>query len=483
MAVLSGLKPEKVFGYFEELCKIPHGSGNTKEISDYLVAFAKERNLKVYQDEYNNVVIYKPASEGYEAAPVTILQGHCDMVAEKTPESSHDFEKDGLKLMIEGDYITADQTTLGGDDGIAVAYMMAILDDDTLKHPALECVITTDEEIGLLGAKDLDASVLQGKYMINLDSEEEGYLWISCAGGQTGISEIPLSFREVEGEVLEVVIDGLVGGHSGAEIDKNRANANKLMGRFLYELGQKTMFTLAELEGGTKDNAITRKCKAVLVLEEEDRKTAEEFAASYQENLRKEYSGTDDNITVNMVSQGTKTISALDMMSKEKTVFFLMNIPYGIEKMSGEIEGLVETSNNIGVLRIEEGFLISSCGIRSSVGSAKQFVSEKIQYLTEFLGGEYTVVGDYPAWEYKKDSALRELMADVYRDLFGKEANVKAIHAGLECGLFYDKIPGLDCVSFGPSMQDIHTTEEKLSISSTARMWEYLVKVLESIKE
>lgn len=483
MAVLSGLKPEKVFGYFEELCKIPHGSGNTKEISDYLVAFAKERNLKVYQDEYNNVVIYKPASEGYEAAPVTILQGHCDMVAEKTPESSHDFEKDGLKLMIEGDYITADQTTLGGDDGIAVAYMMAILDDDTLKHPALECVITTDEEIGLLGAKDLDASVLQGKYMINLDSEEEGYLWISCAGGQTGISEIPLSFREVEGEVLEVVIDGLVGGHSGAEIDKNRANANKLMGRFLYELGQKTMFTLAELEGGTKDNAITRKCKAVLVLEEEDRKTAEEFAASYQENLRKEYSGTDDNITVNMVSQGTKTISALDMMSKEKTVFFLMNIPYGIEKMSGEIEGLVETSNNIGVLRIEEGFLVSSCGIRSSVGSAKQFVSEKIQYLTEFLGGEYTVVGDYPAWEYKKDSALRELMADVYRDLFGKEANVKAIHAGLECGLFYDKIPGLDCVSFGPSMQDIHTTEEKLSISSTARMGEYLVKVLESIKE
>lgn len=483
MAVLSGLKPEKVFGYFEELCKIPHGSGNTKEISDYLVAFAKERNLKVYQDEYNNVVIYKPASEGYEAAPVTILQGHCDMVAEKTPESSHDFEKDGLKLMIEGDYITADQTTLGGDDGIAVAYMMAILDDDTLKHPALECVITTDEEIGLLGAKDLDASVLQGKYMINLDSEEEGYLWISCAGGQTGISEIPLSFREVEGEVLEVVIDGLVGGHSGAEIDKNRANANKLMGRFLYELGQKIMFTLAELEGGTKDNAITRKCKAVLVLGEEDRKTAEEFATSYQENLRKEYSGTDDNITVNMVSQGTKTISALDMMSKEKTVFFLMNIPYGIEKMSGEIEGLVETSNNIGVLRIEEGFLVSSCGIRSSVGSAKQFVSEKIQYLTEFLGGEYTVVGDYPAWEYKKDSALRELMADVYRDLFGKEANVKAIHAGLECGLFYDKIPGLDCVSFGPSMQDIHTTEEKLSISSTARMWEYLVKVLESIKE
>ena len=271
MAVLSGLKPEKVFYYFEELCKIPHGSGNTKEISDFLVAFAKERNLEVYQDDYNNVIIYKKASAGYEDAPVTILQGHCDMVAEKTPESSHDFRKDGLKLLVEGDFITADQTTLGGDDGIAVAYMMAILDDDTLKHPALECVITTDEEIGLLGAKDLDASVLKGKYMINLDSEEEGYLWISCAGGQTGISEIPVSYQDVEGEVLEVVIDGLVGGHSGAEIDKNRANANKLMGRFLYELGQKVTFALVDLEGGTKDNAITRKSRAVLVADAEDR--------------------------------------------------------------------------------------------------------------------------------------------------------------------------------------------------------------------
>lgn len=482
MAVLSGLKPEKVFYYFEELCKIPHGSGNTKEISDFLVAFAKERSLEVYQDEYNNVVIYKKASAGYEDAPVTILQGHCDMVAEKTPESSHDFTKDGLKLLVEGDFITADQTTLGGDDGIAVAYMMAILDDDTLKHPALECVITTDEEIGLLGAKDLDTSVLKGNYMINLDSEEEGYLWISCAGGQTGISEIPVSYQDVEGEVLEVVIDGLVGGHSGAEIDKNRASANKLMGRFLYELGQKVTFALVDLEGGTKDNAITRKSRAVLVADAEDRQAVEMYAASCQADFRKEYSGTDGAITISVSSQGEQQVSALTMTSKEKAVFFLMHIPYGIEKMSGEIEGLVETSNNIGVLRIEDGMLCASCGIRSSVGSAKLYVSEKIQYLTEFLGGEYTVMGDYPAWEYKKDSVLRELMADTYRELFGKEASVKAIHAGLECGLFYDKIPGLDCVSFGPSMQDIHTTEEKLSISSTARMWEYLVKVLENIR-
>ena len=482
MSVLTGVKPEKVFGFFEELCGIPHGSGNTKQISDYLVNFAKERGLKYYQDESDNVVIYKNASEGYEDAPVTILQGHCDMVAEKTPESDHDFEKDGLKLMVEGDYLTADGTTLGGDDGIAVAYMMAVLDDDSLKHPALECVITTDEEIGLLGAKALDTSVLNGKYLINMDSEEEGYLWISCAGGLSGISRIPVEYQDIDGEVVEVVIDGLTGGHSGAEIDKNRANANKLMGRFLYELGQKADFSIAELEGGTKDNAITRNSRALLVLNPDEKDILEEYVTTYQTELRKEYSGTDAGICVTAVFRGEKTISALNMISKEKVVFFLMNVPYGIEKMSGEIEGLVETSNNIGILKLNETEMKASCGVRSSVGSAKLYVSEKIQYLTEFLGGEYTVEGDYPAWEYKKDSKLRDIMVESYKELFGEEPYVKAIHAGLECGLFYDKIPGLDCVSYGPTMKDIHTTEEKLSISSTERMWEYLVKVPENIR-
>ncbi|MGN0264700.1 MAG: aminoacyl-histidine dipeptidase [Oliverpabstia sp.] len=481
MGVLSALKPEKVFYYFEEICGIPHGSGNTKEISDYLVKFASERNLKYYQDDSNNVVIYKEASEGYEDAPVTILQGHCDMVAEKTEESAHDFEKDGLKLLIEGDDITADGTTLGGDDGIAVAYMLAVLDDDSLRHPALECVITTDEEIGLLGAKALDTSVLKGKYLINLDSEEEGYLWISCAGGLRGNSRIPVNITEAEGMVAEVVIDGLTGGHSGAEIDKIRANANKLMGRYLYELSKITAFTISGLEGGTKDNAITRKASAMLVIDPDCEEEVKAFSGNFQENLRREYSGTDAGITVSVKMKGIDTIAAVDMTSREKIIFFLMNVPYGIEKMSGEIEGLVETSNNIGILKLEEDALYASCGVRSSFGSAKLHVSDQICYLTEFLGGEYHTHGDYPAWEYKKDSRLREIMSEVYKNMFNKEPVVKAIHAGLECGLFYDSIPGLDCVSFGPNMKDIHTTEEKLSISSTARMWDYLVKVLEEI--
>ena len=412
MTVLEGLKPEKVFYFFEKLCEIPHGSTNMKEISDYLVSFAKERNLKYYQDEAYNVVIYKEASAGYEDAPITILQGHCDMVAEKTLDSNHDFTKDGLKLKVEGDYLTAEGTTLGGDDGIAVAYMLAVLDDDTLKHPALECVITTDEEIGLLGAKALDTSVLKGTHMINMDSEEEGYLWISCAGGLSGTSRIPVEYQEMEGVVTEVLIDGLNGGHSGAEIDKNRANANKLMGLFLYELGQKTAYSIKDLSGGTKDNAITRSCKATLVLGEEDLAEAKITAEKLQKDLRAEYAGSDEGITISVTTGKEETVQAL---------------------------------------------------------------------LTEFLGGSYEEQGDYPAWEYRKDSKMRDLMADVYEELFGEKPVVKAIHAGLECGLFYDKIPGLDCVSFGPTMIDIHTTEEKLSIPSTEKMWKYLVRTLEKM--
>lgn len=483
MRVLKDLKPEKVFQYFEEICAIPHGSGNLQMITEYFIKFAQDRNLRYYQDDNCNVVIYKDAAPGYKNAPVVILQGHSDMVAEKTPDSQHDFSIDGLKLMIDGDYITADGTTLGGDDGIAVAYMLAILDDNTLKHPALECVFTSDEEIGLLGAKSLDTSVLKGKYLLNMDSEEEGYLWISCAGGLRSECNIPVEYVEAEGEVVQVVIDGLIGGHSGAEIDKIRANANKLMGRFLFELGKTVDFTIAQLEGGTKDNAITRQCRAVLVVDSEAKNALQEVSQEFQKNLRKEYSGSDAGITVHVAYQGIKEVQALSMMSKEKIVFFLMNVPYGVEKMSGNIEDLVETSCNLGILSLRKEYLLVSNSIRSSVGSAKWALSAKIGYLTEFLGGDYYEGGDYPAWEYKEESLLRDLMVKVYTELFGTAPNVKAIHAGLECGLFYDKIPGLDCVSFGPSMKDIHTTEECLCISSAARMWEYLVKVLESIKD
>lgn len=482
MAVLSGLKPERVFYYFEEICKIPHGSFHTKQISDYLAGFAKEHHLEYRQDESNNVVIKKPAFPGYENAPVVILQGHCDMVCEKIPGSGHDFTKDGLKLQVEGDQISAEGTTLGGDDGIAVAYALAILEDETLRHPALEIVITTDEEVGLLGAAALDTSDLQGTYMINMDSEEEGKLWISCAGGLSVTCELPVDRLDAEGTEYEVTVEGLAGGHSGAEIDKIRANAIKLMGEFLFELSQKTDFYLTELSGGQKDNAIPRNVRAVFLAEDVAKAEIEAAAAAFQRNLRMEYSGTDEGISVRVEEKGGAAGKVLSPFAQQKVLFFLMQIPYGVQKMSGEIEGLVETSMNPGILCLEEDVCRVIASIRSSVGSAKKALSAKVQYLTEFLGGSFTPEGDYPAWEYKKDSALREIMEDTYEEVFGEKPEVKAIHAGLECGLFYEKIPGLDCVSFGPDMSDIHTTEETLSISSTERMWKYLLKVLENIR-
>lgn len=481
MRALENCEPKRVFYYFEELCKIPHGSGNTKQISDYLVSFAKEHGLEYVQDEMNNVVIYKPATEGYEDAPAVILQGHMDMVCEKRPDVDHDFTKDPLNISVKDGYVTANGTTLGGDDGIAVAYGLALLESKDLAHPALEVLITVDEEIGLLGAEGFDCSVLKGKRLINLDSEAEGSLWISCAGGLSGISTIPVQRVEAEGQKAAVKITGLMGGHSGAEIDKKRANANVLMGRFLYSLQQETAYEIISLAGGQKDNAITREADAELLVE--DINSVKACAEKLQKGFREEYAGTDEGITVEITDLGVASAKVLHPTSREKVLFFLMEVPFGIQKMSGSIDGLVETSTNIGIVKLGEDEFLGSSSVRSSVEAAGAALSDKICYLTEFLGGEYTVQGAYPAWEYRKDSPLRDQMVEIYEEMYGEKPNVVAIHAGLECGLFYKKIEGLDCVSLGPNMKDIHTSEEVLDIASTERVWKYLVKVLESLKK
>ena len=483
MAVLENCEPKRVFHYFEEICKIPHGSGNTRQISDYLVQFAKNHDLKYIQDEMNNVVIYKPGTAGYENAPTVIVQGHMDMVCEKRPDVDHDFTKDGLNLSVEGDYVSANGTTLGGDDGIAVAYVLALLESDTIAHPPLEVFITVDEEIGLLGAVGFDCSVLKGRRFINLDSEAEGSLWISCAGGLSGISHIPVTRLEAKGEKLTVKISGLMGGHSGAEIDKNRANANSLLGKFLHGLDAKAGYELISVQGGQKDNAITRESIAELLTVKENVEAVKEYAASMQTAWREEYTGTDEGITVTVTEEGEQDAKVLHPTSKEKVVFFLVNVPYGVQKMSVTIKGLVETSTNIGILKTSENEVLGSSSIRSSVETARDALSDKIEYLTEFLGGEYERQGVYPAWEYRKDSPLRDKMVEVYEEMYGQKPNVVAIHAGLECGLFYKKMEGLDCVSLGPDMKDIHTSEEVLSISSTERVWKYLVKVLGALKD
>lgn len=483
MPVLENCEPKRVFHYFEEICKIPHGSGNTKQLSDFLVDFAKEHGFNYVQDELNNVVIYKPGTAGYENSPAVIIQGHMDMVCEKRPDVQHDFTKDGLNISVKDGYITANGTTLGGDDGIAVAYGLALLDSTDIPHPPLEVLITVDEEIGLLGAVGLDCSVLKGRRFINLDSEAEGSLWISCAGGLSGVSHIPVQRVEGQGEKLQIKVCGLMGGHSGAEIDKNRANANKLMARFLYSLKKKTDYAVITLAGGQKDNAITRECEAELLVSPEDKEAVKTLAAELQGQLREEYTGSDENISIEIAELGETSVQVLHPTSQEKVLFYLMNVPFGIQKMSGTISGLVETSSNIGILKLEEEELFASSSVRSSVDAACTALSEKLEYLTEFLGGEYEVLGAYPAWEYRKESPLRDKMVAVYEEMYGKKPEVVAIHAGLECGLFYKKMEGLDCVSLGPDMKDIHTSEEVLSIASTERVWKYLVKVLETLKD
>lgn len=483
MRILENCEPKQVFYYFEEICKIPHGSGNTRQISDYLVNFAKDHGFDYVQDELNNVVIYKPATPGYENAPTVILQGHMDMVCEKRPDVEHDFTKDGLKLSVENGFVSANGTTLGGDDGIAVAYALALLDSKDLPHPALEVLITVDEEIGLLGAVDFDCSVLKGRRMINLDSEAEGSLWISCAGGLSAVSHIPVLRTDAEGEKLQIRICGLMGGHSGSEIDKKRANANVLMGRFLYGLKREAYYEIISLAGGQKDNAITRESLCEILVSEEDIAAVKAYAARVQDGLREEYSGSDNGISVQITEAGHESVQVLHPTSREKILFYLMEIPFGIQKMSSNIEGLVETSTNIGIVRLSEDEFFASSGVRSSVEAARDALSDKIQYLTEFLGGEYEAQGAYPAWEYRKESPLRDKMVSVYEDMYGQKPAVVAIHAGLECGLFYKKIDGLDCVSLGPDMKDIHTSEELLDIASTERVWNYLVKVLKELKD
>lgn len=483
MRVLSELEPKNVFSFFEDICNIPHPSYKEEKISNYLVDFAKERKLEYYQDSLNNVIIIKEASKGYEDAAPIILQGHMDMVCEKTLESSHDFTKDPLELMVEGDYISAKDTTLGGDDGIAVAYALAILEDDSLCHPALEVLITVDEEIGLLGAAVLDTAPLKGRYLINLDSEEEGYLWVGCAGGLTAQTRIPLKYQEAAGMKYEITVSGLLGGHSGSEIDKNRANATLLLGRFLFEAREKGQYLLAELEGGQKDNAIPRMARALILADSDTGEELRKFAGEFTENLRKEYTGSDEGITVTVEARGDGPEPVLHPVSLEKVLFFLLHYPNGIQKMCGYMEGLVETSCNLGIARLTPESFQCSASVRSSVATEKKALADKIAYLTEFLGGEYKAEGDYPSWEYKQDSKLRPYMVDIYEKLFHTRPEVKVIHAGLECGLFYEKIPGLDCVSLGPDMKDIHTTEEQLSISSVQRVWEYLTEVLKNMKE
>ena len=356
--------------------------------------------------------------------------------------------------------------------------MLAVLESDDLQLPAIEALITTDEEIGLLGAAALNGNELKGRTLLNMDSEEEGILTVSCAGGMTAMMDLPVRRSEVMGEQMEVTISGLAGGHSGTEIHKNRANSNILAGRFLYELAGKMDYALIELEGGLKDTDIPRTTRMHLAIDGGEKEIFNEEASRFTENLCREYSGTDDGITVTVEKTGEGAAPALHPVSLQKTVFFLMNLPNGVQKMSGQIPGLVETSLNLGILKLEPDHLHACASVRSSVGSAKEALSDKLEYLIGFLGGEFHVEGAYPAWEYKEDSALRDLMVAEYEAMYGQKPAVEAIHAGLECGLFLDKYPTLDMISFGPTLTGVHSPDERMLIPTVEKFWKHLLDIL-----
>lgn len=474
--MLEHLKPERVFYYFEKMCEIPHGSGNTKQISDFCVDFAKEQGLEYYQDADNNVIIIKEASAGYENAQPVILQGHLDMVCEKTADCPKDMEKEGLDVYIDGDLVRAKDTTLGGDNGIAVAMAMAILEDKTLSHPRVEAVFTVDEEIGLLGAGSIDVSPLKGKTMINIDSEDEGIFTVSCAGGNTSDCRLPVNVKEYEGTAYTIEITGCKGGHSGVEIDKGRSNANVLMGRLLQDIKNGTSVQIVSVDGGLKDNAIPVQSKAVIVCDQEI--VVKASVEQMQKVFLNEYAEVDPDIKITFTREENAKVKVMDEVSSDKIICLLTCMPNGIQKMSMDIDGLVQTSLNIGIVETHEDYFRMSFCVRSSVDTEREMLNRRIGTLMTQLGGAMKVDGDYPGWEYKKDSRLRDLMIDVFKEQYGKEPTVEAIHAGLECGMFAGKIPGLDCVSIGPNLDQIHTVRENMSISSVQRVYEFVLEVL-----
>ena len=478
MRKLAGLNPEPVFSYFEQLCAIPHGSGNTKMISDFLVAFAKEQGLRYVQDEHNNVIIFKDGSKGYEDHPTVILQGHIDMVTEKDPDCPIDMQTEGLDITHDGEYVFAKGTTLGGDNGIAVAFAMALLADKDAVHPPLEVLLTVDEEIGMLGADAADLSMLKGRTLINMDSEEEGIFTVSCAGGVSTVTTLPVQRHAVYGPCIRLSVDGLQGGHSGVEIHKNRANANKVMGELLSRVQKVMPLCLTSFSGGSKDNAIPRSCTVTAVMLGMDPAPINEIIENLQQEIRAQYDEPEAVITgENIDALGG---NALSTEETAKVIAMLCAVPNGVQEMSKDIAGLVQTSLNLGIAKLGESFEMV-ISVRSSVNAEKLALVERLEELAKFHGAEFGCNGDYPAWEYKADSRLRDTLVNIYRRMFQTEPQVVAIHAGLECGLLSEKLPGLDCISIGPNMYDIHTSRERLHIASAQRTWEFVQQILKEL--
>ena len=476
MRILEGLKPEKVFYYFEEISQIPRGSGNEKQISDYLYDLAISKGWEAIQDEHLNIIIKKPASKGYENAPAVMLQGHMDMVCEKNEGVEHDFEKDPIKLRIKDGYIYATDTTLGADNGIAVSMALSVL-DSVQEHPALEVLITTDEEKGMTGAHNLDGSLFKSKYLLNLDSEEEGVFTSGCAGGSQIDFKIPVKFQNTKGKAFKISVKGLSGGHSGVDIHKEKGNANKILGRILYDLIDDV--ELSSIGGGSKTNAMPREANAVVTTDNLDKVSKK--LNKWNEILKNEYTFTEPNVMVTLTDLN-KEVFPLEKEIYKKTAALINLIPVGVLSRSTAID-LVISSNNLGVITMDEKCITLFNHPRSSVETllTEGFIPA-MEQLASILDVECEQGSHYSGWEYAKQSEIRDICIETYRDMFKKEPVVGAIHAGLECGLLMDKIPGLDAISMGPDGYDAHSPNEHVSIGSVGNIYNLLCEILKRMK-
>ncbi|MBU3110869.1 aminoacyl-histidine dipeptidase [Clostridium lacusfryxellense] len=482
---LKNLNSYNAFKYFKEMNEIPRGSGNEKAISDWLVKFAKEHNLKFIQDDALNIIIKKTGTAGREDDSTIILQGHMDMVCEKVIESKHDFLKDPIEFIVDGDFLRANGTTLGGDDGIAVAMSLAVLASNDISHPPIELLVTTGEEVGMIGAEALDSSNLEGRILINIDSEEEGKLLVSCAGGVREKMKLKIIWEEADKSFIscKVRLRGLKGGHSGMEINKERGNANKLMGRFLMDLHSVIDFKMNSISGGAKNNAIPRDADAIILFREDDKEIVVQKLSFWNSIFKNELNTIDPNINLDIEILENKVSRIFSDNTTKKALQILFLIPNGVKSMSMAIGGLVQSSTNIGVITTSDEDIEFDSAIRSSVKSLKKAICDETIVLAEMVGATIEFESDYPEWEYNEDSKIRPIFEKVFKNLYGKVPEIAAIHAGLECGLFSAKFKGdIDQISFGPNMYDVHTPNEHLSISSTDRMWDYLVAVLKEIK-
>lgn len=481
---IHGYEPEKLFHYFEEISAIPRESRDEKAISDFLVAFAKERGLWVYQDEVYNVIIKKAASAGAEGAPAVMMQGHIDMVCDKLAGVEHDFKTQGIDLVVKDGVLSANGTTLGADNGVAVALMLTILDDDSLVHPALECVFTTDEETGLVGAETLDKSQIDARIMINLDSEEEGVATVSCAGGVVVTYTRPITREHKSGSTLSLEISGLLGGHSGADIHLERGNGNLIMARIVERLMVAGEPALVSFNGGTKDNAINRECKAVLVYA--DHAAAEagaELAQGIADAVSVELETYDPGFTCALTIEDDAEVEAIDGDTALAFVRAIRLAPNGVMRRNLAADGAVDVSSNIGVVATSDTEAKILLSPRSSITSLQEEFKDRLQTLADVLGFDAKFEYEYPGWSYVEHSPVREVFLESYRELFGAELRIESIHAGLECGLFADALPGLDAIAVGPQLHDVHTPDEHMELASFERFYVLLVDALRRLAQ